>query len=63
MQTFVNYNVLKDMNFAGLPYQSIFELLRLLDNILFNAKKNNKPLFIYLQDMSKTYDKVNLFML
>jgi len=27
MKTFVNHNVLKDMNFTGLPHQSTFEPL------------------------------------
>jgi len=63
MKTFVDHNVLKGMNFAELPHQSTFEPLQLLDNVLFDAKDNDKPLFIYSQDMSKAYDRVNLFML
>ncbi len=63
MNIFVKHNVLQEMNFTGLPYQSTFEPLCLLNNVIFDAKDNNKPLFIYLQDMSKAYDKVNLHML
>jgi len=55
--------VLKGLNFAGLPYKSTFEPLRIVDNIKFDSITNNKDLLILSQDMSKAYDRVNLFML
>ena len=59
----IKHNVLKGLNFAGLPYKSTFELLRIVDNIKYNAIINNKDLWVLSQDMSKAYDRVNLFML
>src|SRR6266542_5599325 len=52
---FTTHNVLQGLNFAGLPHKSTFEPLRLLDNILQDAKDNDKELYIYSQDMSKAY--------
>src|SRR6266511_2744049 len=63
MTIFVDNHILKGLNFAGLPHQSTFEPLRLLDNILNDAKENNKELYIFSQDMSKAYDRVNIHML
>ena len=63
MRMFVDHHILKGLNFAGLPHQSTFEPLRLLDNILQDAKDSKKDLYIYSQDMSKAYDRVNIFML
>ena len=42
---------------------STFEALRIIDNILQDAKDFNKEIWFYLQDMSKAYDKVNICML
>ncbi len=42
MDIFTTHNVLQDLNFADLPHKSTFEPLRLLDNILQNAKNNDK---------------------
>ena len=47
MKMFVDNNILKGLNFAGLPHQSTFEPLRLLDNVLQDVKDSNKDLFIY----------------
>ena len=63
MDIFTTHNVLQGLNFAGLPHKSTFEPLRLLDNILQDAKDNDKELYIYSQDMSKAYDRVNIYML
>ncbi len=63
MNIFVNHNILRGLNFTGLPHKSTFESLCILDNILHNAKEYNQELWIYSQDMSKAYDRVNIHML
>src|SRR6266511_2157315 len=63
METFVRHKILKGLNFAGLPHKSTAEPLCLLDNILQDAKDYNKELLIYSKDMSKAYDRVNIYML
>src|SRR5581483_4072863 len=60
---FVKNNVLKGNQFAGLPNQSTYEPLRILNEILDDAKEHNKSIFVLFQDLSKAYDRVNIFML
>ena len=60
---FVKHNILKGLNFTGLPFKSTFEPLRIIDNVKYDAMHNKKDLWILLQDMSKAYDRVNIFML
>ncbi len=38
MIIFVQYSILKGYNFAALPHSSIFEPLRIIDNILYDVK-------------------------
>ena len=59
----IQYNVLKGNNFAVLPKSSTFEALRVIDNVLQDAKDLDKEIWFYLQDMSKAYDRVNICML
>jgi hypothetical protein len=59
----VQHHVLKGYNFAALPKSSTFEALRVIDNVLQDAKSSDKEIWFYLQDMSKTYDRVNICML
>jgi hypothetical protein len=59
----VEHNILKGLNFAGLPFKSTFEPLHIIDNIKYDANHNKQDLWIMLQDMSKAYDRVNIFML
>ena len=54
-----NKHVLKDNNFAALPGKSTIEPIHILNNIMEDARENNKELWILLQDMSKAYDRVN----
>ena len=54
-----NKNVLKDNNFAALPGKSTIEPIHILNNIIEDARENNKELWILLQDMSKAYDCIN----
>ena len=50
---------MKDNNFAALPGKSMIEPIHILNNIMENARENNKELWILLQDISKAYDRVN----
>ena len=59
----MKHNVLKGLNFTGLPFKSTFEPLHIIDNVKYDATHNKKDLWILLQDMSKAYDHVNIFML
>jgi hypothetical protein len=52
----VKHNILKGLNFAGLPFKSTFKPLHIIDNVIYDAKHNKKDLWILLQDMSKAYD-------
>jgi pyoverdine/dityrosine biosynthesis protein Dit1 len=63
MKIFVEFNVLKGNQFAGLPGNSTFELIRILNEIIQDANENEKELWIVSLDMSKAYDRVNVFML
>jgi hypothetical protein len=49
--------------FARLPENSTFEPIRILNEIIQDANKNEKELWIVFLDMSKAYDRVNVFML
>jgi len=60
---FVQRKILKGYNFAALPHSSTFEALRVIDNVLQDAKDNKKEIWFLLQDMSKAYDRVNIHML
>src|ERR1700722_5354095 len=60
---FVQHHILKGNQFAGLPGTSTFEPLRILNEIIEDAKEKRKDIWILFQDMSKAYDRVNLFML
>jgi exonuclease III len=63
MKIFVEFNVLKGNQFAGLPGNSTFEPIRILNEIIQDANENEKELWIVSLDMSKAYDRVNVFML
>ena len=57
------YDILKGPNYAALPHESTFEPIRLLDNIINDAKQNNFSCWLLFQDMAKAYDRVNIYML
>ena len=57
------HKVLKGNNFAGLPGRSTEVPIKLMNMILEDAKENNKPVWILLQDLSKAYDRVDLTIL
>src|SRR5215204_1362650 len=52
------HNVLKGNNYAGLPGGSCHTPVHVLESILYDAKSNNKPLYIFLQDISKAFDSI-----
>ncbi|GET02346.1 WD repeat-containing protein 3 isoform X1 [Rhizophagus clarus] len=58
-----NNNVLKGNQFAALPGNSTFEPIRMINEIIQDAKENNKELWLLSQDLGKAYDRVNIFML
>ncbi len=54
------YGILKGNNFADLPGGSTELPIKIMNMILEDAKENNKPVWILLQDLSKAYDRVDL---
>ncbi|GES81524.1 reverse transcriptase family protein [Rhizophagus clarus] len=58
-----NNNVLKGNQFAALPGNSTFEPICMINEILQDAKENNKELWLLSQNLGKAYDHVNIFML
>ncbi len=46
-----------------LSHSFTFELLRIIDNILYNVKQNYCQVWLLFQDMSKAYDRINIYML
>src|SRR3989440_1965283 len=58
-----NNNVLKGQNYAGLPGSNCSTPITILEMIIHDAKSNNKPLFIFLQDISKAFDSMDTRML
>ena len=61
--TFVKNSVLKGNQFACLPRGSTFEPLRILQSIMEDAKEQKQEIWMLFQDLSKAYDRVNIFML
>src|ERR1044071_1606201 len=59
----VKNKVLQSNQFAGLPQSSTFEPIRILNEILQDAKEKNNEIWVLFQDLSKAYDRVNIFML
>src|SRR2546430_11313806 len=60
---FVDNSILNKTQFAGLPGSSTFEPLRIVNEIIQDAKESNNELWILFQDLSKAYDRVNINML
>src|SRR6266542_6723612 len=56
-------NVLKGNQFTGLPTNSTFELIRIINEIIQDAIEKNKELWLLSQDLGKAYDRVNIYML
>ena len=56
-------SVLKENNYAGLPGGNCDSPIVTLESIIQDAKANNKLLFIFLQDISKAFDSMDVRML
>src|SRR4051812_26170741 len=55
--------ILKGNQFAGLPESSTFEPVRIINEILTDANEEDQEFWMLSLDMSKAYDRVNIFML
>ncbi|HVI21775.1 MAG TPA: reverse transcriptase family protein, partial [Bacillus sp. (in: firmicutes)] len=57
------HKALKGNNYAGLPGGSCHTPIHVLESIVHDSTTNNKPLFIFLQDISKAFDSIDTKML
>ena len=57
------HKILKGNQFAGLEGCSTFEPLRIINELIQDANEENKEMWLLALDMSKAYDRVNIFML
>src|SRR2546429_4836928 len=55
--------VLQSTQFAGLPGGSTAQPIQVIRNLLDDAALNNREIWLYLQDLSKCYDRVNILIL
>src|SRR2546429_8131101 len=56
-------SILQSNQFAGLPGGSTLSPIAVIQNLIDDARSHNKELWLYLQDMSKCYDWVDLCVL
>ena len=59
-KVFMEKEVLKEPNYAGLPRNSTEQPVHILNMIMKEAKEKNKKIWILLQDMKKAFDSVLL---
>src|SRR5260364_279498 len=59
-KVFVEREILKGPNFAGLPGNSTEQLVHILNMIMEEAKEKKKEAWILFQDMKKAFDSVPL---
>src|SRR2546423_9021138 len=57
------HKILKGNNYAGLPGGSCHTPIHILESIIHDSNTYNKPLFIFLQDISKAFDSIDINML
>src|SRR6266480_8008928 len=57
------HKILKGNNYAGLPRGFCHTPIHALESIIHDSNVLNKPLFIFLQDISKAFDSLNTNML
>ena len=57
------YHILKGNNHAGLPESNTTAPIRIVQQLIEDAKSHQKEIWILFQDLSKAYDRVNVFML
>src|ERR1041385_426947 len=60
---FAQRHIFKGYQFAGIPGSSTMEPIRILNELIEDAKEKKSELWIVFQDMSKCYDRVNIYML
>ena len=60
---FAKYKVLQGYQYAGLSGSSTFEPIRIINSIIEDAKEKQNEIWVLFQDLSKAYDRVNIFML
>ena len=60
---FVDNNVLRGNQYAGLPGNSTFEPLRILNTLMEDAHEKKNEIWVLFQDLSKAYDRININML
>src|SRR4051794_40017785 len=58
-----NNNILKGNNYAKLSGSNCASPISTLESIIQDAKSHNKPLFIFLQDINKAFDSMDVQML
>src|SRR2546422_410782 len=63
LNLFVKHKILKGTNHARLPESSTMLPLRIIKSIIEDARNKNIEIWILFQDLSKTYDRVNIHML
>ncbi|GES75898.1 hypothetical protein GLOIN_2v1771600 [Rhizophagus clarus] len=55
-----DHNILCKANYCGLKGKSTASPIRLINNVIEDAKENSKELWIVLQDISKVFDSISL---
>src|SRR2546430_14367976 len=60
---FAQKHILKGYQFAGIPGSFTMEPIRILNELIEDAKEKKSELWIVFQDMSKCYDRVNIYIL
>ena len=56
---FVEHIILQPCQFAGLPGGSTMSPITVIKHMIDDARLNDKEIWIYLQDLSKCYDRVD----
>ena len=56
---FVQNTILQSSQFAGLPGGSTMSPINVVKQLIDDARTNNKEIWLYLQDLSKCYDRVD----
>src|SRR3954447_19938159 len=57
------HNILKGNNYASLPGGSCHTPIHVLKSIIHDSNTYNKPLFIFLQDILKAFNSIDINML
>src|SRR3989337_3029498 len=60
---FALHKVLQGNQFAGIPGSSTMDPIQIMNELIEDAKERHKHLWIVYQNMSKCYDRVNVYML